>query len=399
MKRYIILIAAATLQLCLGGVYAWSTFVPELEAEFGINQAHSQHIFGTCIFVFTLTMILAGWLQNRYGPRWIALIGAVCYGAAYLGAGFFGRDYWSLIIFKGVLEGVGIGFGYVCPLATVLKWFPRKKGLAAGVVVGGFGAGGMILSSIAFQLLNWGFSVSEIFLYFGVGYLLLASISAMLLTVPPLPEYSAESVKSGKRTEATSLSLYKLLLDSRFLVLSMGMFCGTFTGLLIIGSLKPMGLEAGLPETLAVLAISLFSVGNSAGRIIWGALADRFGKVMIPLSLLFLSGVVAWVMPLRDVHSFIFVVMAGLVGFGFGACFVLYAAETARYFSSEAVGTVYPLIFFLGYGLPGIFGPVAGGWLRESTGNYHFPIVLAATVPLFGALITGVLFREPNKGR
>ncbi len=383
-KRYVILVAAALFQLCLGGIYAWSYFIPRLESEFGVSSGQAQNIFGVCILVFTASMIAGGRWQQRRGPRRVALTGAVCYGCAYLGAGLFATDFVGFLLFKGILEGIGIGLGYVCPLTVALQWFPRRKGLATGFVVGGFGAGAIVLSAVAHQLFELNLSVSGVFVRLGIGYLVIASLAAAFLSPPPRNrDTSAET-----QPESTVPKLAPLLREGRFWTLTAGMFAGTFGGLMVIGSLNPIGLEGGLSNQHAVLAISIFSVGNSSGRFIWGLLFDRFGKITIPASLVLLALAMSTLLPSRQWHPLAFSLNAGLVGFSFAACFVLYAAQTAVFFTPAMVGTAYPIIFLLGYGFPGIFGPGTGGLLHQSTGGFQLPILLAAAMAFLGALIT-----------
>ncbi len=392
MKGYVILLAAACLQFCLGGVYAFSTFMPYLEREFAIGAGRSQYIFGTTILVFTATMIVGGRLQHRHGPRRIALLGALCYGCAYLGVGLFAVDFLGFLMFKGVLEGVGIGLGYVCPLAVALKWFPRRKGLATGVVVGGFGAGAIALSAVAESMFGSGISLSRVFILLGFAYLCLSGLAAAMLSLPPEEVVPNGQVDLGE--EISDWGVRRILGDRRFWVLTPAMFAGTFGGLLVIGSLRSIGEDGGLPEAQAVLAIGVFAVGNTLGRLIWGVLSDRFGRVTIPLSLLSMSVALFCLLPALGVSPGGFLAVVALVGFSFGACFVLYAAETAVFFSARVVGIVYPVIFFSGYGLPGIFGPGVGGWLRDATGGYLSPVLMAGLVALLGAGFAAVaLFR------
>ncbi len=394
MKRYVVLAAATVFQLCLGGVYAWSYFLSHLERAFGIPEERSQNIFGVCIFVFTLCMILGGRLQHRWGPRRVALLGALLYAGGYLGAGFFASRFWHFLLFKGIIEGAGIGFGYVCPLITALKWFPNRKGLVTGLVVGGFGGGAVVLSSAAHALLADGRELSQAFVILGFGYLVIAGGAAALLSWPKEEMRTQKGDSTAKQSEMALSVMFK---DSRFRSLVMAMFAGTFGGLMIIGSLAAIGREGGVAEGYAVLAISIFAVGNSLGRLIWGMLIDRFGKMTIPLSLLFLALALLVLLFTRTSSPVLFVAAAGLTGFGFGACFVLYAAQTAVFFGADLVGVVYPIVFVVGYGIPGIVGPGVGGFLRYMAGNYSLPIVFAALLAAVGGMFSVFNFSRAAK--
>lgn len=133
---------------------------------------------------------------------------------------------------------------------------------------------------------------------------------------------------------------------------------------------------------MAAAAVGSFAVGNSLGRLGWGALADRIGERAIPASLLFL-GVAIALLALPFPISWLFVVVAFLAGFGFGACFVVYMAQAANEFGAENMAVVYPFVF-LAYGFSGIVGPTAGGWLYDISGNYFAAILVGAGVVLLG---------------
>lgn len=375
-KKYVVLLASLLIQTCLGGIYAWSTFVGPLVDGYSLSPARAQLIFGATILVFTVAMIFAGRLQSRVGPRPVAAGGAVFFGAGYFYAAASGGEFTHLFIGLSLLGGIGIGMGYVCPLATCVKWFPNHKGLVTGISVASFGAGAILLSTAAENVLARGINVLAVFRGIAILYGALILTGAMFLDVP------------AKAAAAARPKTYPGILQSRpFWVLFTGMFCGTFSGLMVIGNLKPIGLTLGIESLYATMAISAFAVGNGLGRVAWGWVLDRVGKPVIPLSLGMLA---AAVIALAAVSGFNagFVLVAFCVGFGFGGCFVLYAAHLGNVYGSEAVGRIYPLIF-LAYGISGVVGPTVGGLLFELTGSYLPSIILAAFVASAGAVVLG----------
>ncbi len=375
MKGYVVLSASIVIQVCLGSVYAWSVFVPSLTDSYGLTQAQSQIIFGTTIAVFTLSMVLAGKLQSRLGPAPVAFTGGVLFGVGYLFSSLSGGTFVPLLLGIGVVAGAGIGFGYVCPIATCIQWFPKKKGLVGGIAVAGFGGGAVLLSALAGRLLARGNTVLEVFRFVGIWYGVAIIVSSLLLSTPH---------RKVSKASGTNPKLRRVFSDGRFRRLVIGIWAGTFGGLLVIGNLQPIGLASNVSSAMAAAAVGSFAVGNSLGRLGWGALADRIGERAIPASLLFL-GVAIALLALPFPISWTFVVVAFLAGFGFGACFVVYMAQTANEFGAENMAAVYPFIF-LAYGFSGIVGPTAGGWLYDISGNYFAAILVGAGVVLLGAV-------------
>jgi OFA family oxalate/formate antiporter-like MFS transporter len=185
-----------------------------------------------------------------------------------------------------------------------------------------------------------------------------------------------------------------VLKDRVFLKLVTGIFCGTFAGLLVIGNLKSIAIDAGASSETATAAISFFALGNASGRLAWGWLFDRFGYPVIPASLLFLCAALILLLMARF-EPLVFSLCALGVGFGFGACFVLYAAQVALRYGAEQVASIYPLVF-LAHGVAGITGPPLGGFLRDYTGSYLWALVAGITVLTFGAWNTFRISDQPE---
>ncbi|MGB9588340.1 MAG: MFS transporter, partial [Armatimonadota bacterium] len=162
MKKWLILFASAMILLCLGGVYAWSAFIDSLIDKYKLSVTQTQIIFGTAICVFTVVMIWSGRLQVKYGPRPIALIGGILLSGGYLVCSLSLGSFAVLLMGYGLLGGAGIGFGYVCPIAACVKWFPSSRGSVTGIVVASFGAGAVVLSNLAESLLGKGLDVLHV---------------------------------------------------------------------------------------------------------------------------------------------------------------------------------------------------------------------------------------------
>ncbi|AQQ08761.1 putative MFS-type transporter YhjX [Sedimentisphaera cyanobacteriorum] len=371
MKKLIVLIAGVLMQSVLGGVYAWSVFIPSLTSDYGQSNGQASLIFGINIAVFTVVMIPAGRLLGRFSPRKIAFTGALLFSIGYLTASFSGGNFAVILGGIGIVAGAGIGAGYVCPLTVGMKWFPNNKGLVTGVVVAGFGGGAIALSSLSEYLLtslDW--NVLEVFRLIGYGFGGLAIAASLFLKEPELSA-SKDKIEGREKKIASNY-----LLSKPFVMLCTGMFAGTFAGLLVIGNLKPILLSLGLTSEAATLGISIFAVGNASGRIIWGQIHDKFGvrpTILASLAALGLSVVLfAFEMP-----EPLLIAATLIAGINFGACFVVYASSMVAYFGTELFPSLYP-ICFLWYGLAGIIGPGAGGWIADSTGTFTIGVAVSS---------------------
>ncbi|MFP4364832.1 MAG: MFS transporter [Spirochaetia bacterium] len=384
MKKWIVIAAGVVTQTALGGIYAWSIFVPYLMDNYGLSRAQCGLIFGVMIAVFTLATIPAGRVLMKFGPKVTAGIGAVLFAGGYIIASFSGGSYALIITGLGVVSGAGIGFGYVCPLTVGVKWFPNSKGMVTGVAVAGFGLGAIILSSISEALLV-SMDVLIVFRIAGIGLGVTAFLAAMFLDEP-------EESENAKALKTPNVPLKKLLFSPQFMLLWLGMFAGTFAGLLVSGNLKMIKLSLGLSEYQAALSISLFAIGNTIGRLVWGKVHDQLGllkTILFSLGALFLA-----VIPLLFLtNAFAILSVALLIGFGFGACFVVYASSIVDVFGVKYLPSLYPFCF-AGYGLAALLGPAAGGWIADSFGSYSGALMLSAGIVL-SAVVLITLFLPP----
>jgi len=145
-NRWVIAIAGVFLQVALGAVYAWSVFRVPLAKQFGWSISEVTLTFTISIFVLGFAAFFGGLWLSRKGPRVVALTGGALYGLGVFLASF-SHNLWWLYLSYGVIGGIGLGLGYIVPVAVLVKWFPDRRGLITGIAVGGFGAGGYATDS------------------------------------------------------------------------------------------------------------------------------------------------------------------------------------------------------------------------------------------------------------
>jgi len=364
------LFAALAIQCCNGSLYAWSTFVPELRASYGLSATQAAGIFSTTMAFFTGMMVLAGPVQERRGPSGVLLLGGSLFALGYLVAARSEGSFWALLVGVGVLGGTAIGLGYVSALGACARCFPSHCGLVTGVVVAGFGISGMLVSQIASAQLAAGVDVLVLLGRMGAVAGAVVVGGGLLLWTPDQPP-----------TRRAAVGGWAVLRDPALHSLLVGMFTGTFGGLLVVSNLEPLVRSLGAPDRVAAWAVGAFAVGNAVGRIVWGRIVDRMGYKAVPASLLCLCGaLLALSAPLPPGAL---VGVCALVGACFGANFVVYAAQVARAYGPDGVGMVYPWVF-LSYGLAGVIGPATGGWLADTLGDYRAATLLAALLAGLG---------------
>lgn len=153
-NRWRVPLASIAIHLCIGSVYAWSIYNPSLTRVFGVVASSGDDwSLSEVVWVFTVAIVFLGlaaafagkWLES-VGPRKVGVVAACCWGGGYLvgGAGIMTHQLWLLYLGYGVIGGCGLGLGYVSPVSTLIRWFPDRRGMAAGMAIMGFGGGAMI---------------------------------------------------------------------------------------------------------------------------------------------------------------------------------------------------------------------------------------------------------------
>jgi OFA family oxalate/formate antiporter-like MFS transporter len=376
-RIFINVLASILIMCCAGSVYAWSIFVAPLKTTYGMSTAQTQLIFGFIIASFSVTMLFAGRIERRRGPRLTASIGAFLFCFGYLLASFSDGNLVLLVTGIGILSGAGMGFGYVTVLSNLVRWFPRHKGLATGIAVAGFGSGAIILSQIAQPVLDRGTIVVDVFRYISIIYGVIFLVSALGISKP---------IDNGKGNWEKPIPITSLFKDQRFWILFYTYFAGSFAALMLIGNLKPIGLSYGITDRVAGLAIVLLSVGNASGRIMWGQIYDKVGGKRSVAVALALAALFTLVLLTEPSNSLLFLLLSLVLGLCLGANFVLYASDVSHIYGISQLGIVYPAVS-LAYGIAGITGPIVGGVLSDITNQYFIPIILCAAICLSGMLV------------
>ncbi|MEN6384522.1 MAG: MFS transporter [Phycisphaerales bacterium] len=370
MRRYLVLISAICVNICLGGIYAWSIFVPELVKNYSYNTTQTQIVFGTIICLLTFTILFTGRLETRFGPRAMIVACGLLLFAGYFAAGHSKTNFLALWLSYGVTTGIAIGFGYACVLAVIIRWFENKKGFACGMIVAGYGFGAVILSFIVQSLLNRQWDVMDIFRTVGIIYGIAILICAAIIKNPDAYH---------KKTIIPSVKLNHVFCKPRFYILAITTGLGTFPGLMILGNLKPVTIFFGYESSIAVLAISLISIGNAFGRVAGGAMHDRF-KASTVKAILFLVSLSALLLLTGGLAGSIgFIIIIILIGISYGGMIANIPSQVADEYGHENFGIIYPVVFLV-HGITAIIAAPFGGYIYDRFHTYKPAIFIAAVI-------------------
>ena len=378
IPRSAIALFCTVLQVCFGTVYAWSFFQTMLVRQAGWTHTETAWAFSIAIFSLGVSAAWAGSMLPRLGPRWLALAGSILFSGGYLiAAGALHLKSVPLFYLGyGVIGGAGIGLGYVTPVATVAKWFPDRKGLATGIVVMGFGVGAFILSKglAPFLIVRTAGTLPLVFMWLGILFACILIPSSLALSDPPagsVPQASGSTDEPPGFAEPDSSGPY--LRTTQFAIMWIVFFFNIAAGISVVSFQSELLQEIwGLadasiePTTLAEYGATLIAVSsicNGLGRLFWGLLSDRFGRVTV-FRVLLASQMVVFGILMTETNPWIFSVLVCYVLLCFGGGFATMPPFVLDVFGTKKMSTIYGAVL-TAWAAAGIFGPLYVGHLKD----------------------------------
>ncbi len=402
-KAWRVVFAGTTINLCLGVLYAWSVWLKYLTDDAYMKAHGWAHALtaeqaanpkSLCILIFALLMIPGGKIQDKYGPKVAAAIGAIAMGIGMIIAGT-AHSYSGILWGFGVGGGIAMGIAYAAPTPAALKWFgPHMRGLIAGLVVSGYGGAAFYVAPLIRWLIT-SYSLSTSFVVLGIAYFVIIFAAGMMLAwpepgyVPPGPP--AEKIKETEdrpKMTAVDWTAGEMVKTWQFYAL-VALFClNTQAGLLIIGHIakiiKPM-LEKGF------ILVSFGGLMNACGRIGTGKYSDIIGRDRAYMLNAAAAAAAMFALPaiIAAKNLFLAFVACGIAYWVYGGGLSLLPSYTADFFGMKNFGFNYGLVF-IGWGL-GAFMPKLAGHIRDVTGSYNEAFYIAGgllIVAIFLAMVT-----------
>lgn len=378
MPRAGYLAIGLTMNLLLGTAYSWSVFKDALIREFGAaggaNDFTALLPFAAAMGMFSVGMIFAGRLVDRHGPRRVAVLGAMVFGIGYLLSSLMDRTPWpmgALTLTYGIVVGLGTGLAYNPTIATAVRWFPVRKGVASGIVVMGVGLSPVITAPLASYLIGLS-EVPTTFFLLGLLFLVTLIPLGALLHFPPVGwQPPAELVAKTKRVwrPFAEVGTRHMLRSRAFWAAWVLYVLGTTEGFMIIGNAHSIAVQIGLAtDAVATAAVMLLAVFNSGGRPFFGRISDLWTPRR---ALLLMYVALLGAMALLSVSNSLFTVLLGiaLTGIVFGGFLAVMPALSTLFFGEKNSGANYGVLF-TGFGVGNLVALFAGGWIRITFGSY-----------------------------
>jgi len=394
VNRWIRLGAAVTAMIMIANLqYGWTLFTGPLTKATGWKLSEVQWGWTLFIALETWAMSLCGWMIDKRGPRVLMTIAGVLCGVGWAGLGQ--APTLTALYASYALAGLGAAMVYCGCIGVALKWFPDKRGLAAGVIAAGFGAG----ASLFIPVMSYVIRVQDYraaFLYTGIVQGLLIVIAAQVVGgVGVPPAVTATAAKPKARSHGHNFTSPEMLRTPHFYILYVAMLMMGIGGLMVTANASAVGKSLGIGSAFITTALSLNAVANGAGRFFWGWVSDHLGRERtMVIAFLLQSVFLASVLTVGKISGPLFIISLALVFFTWGEVYSIFPSVTADFFGAKNASSNYSFM----YSTKGVASIVGGGiaaLLFERTGSWNAVFYGSAVLALCSAFIAFALRKMP----
>jgi MFS transporter, OFA family, oxalate/formate antiporter len=383
--------------------YVWTLFTGPLNQKLGTTLAELQWTFSLLIILQTWFSPFQAYLVDRFGPRTLISIGALLSGGSWI-ASAYADNLWALYFTYGVIGGFGTGIIYVGIIGLMVRWFPDRRGLATGLAAAGYGFGAFFTSfPIDSMIKSSGYA--HTFIVWGIVQAVIGVLAAQWLRVPP-ENYQLESAAPpaavASQQTRRSYSPRQMLKSPVFYLLFVMMSMMSTSGLMVTSNVGPFAKEFGVADMLVLgmaalpLSLTLSRVTNGLTRPFFGWVSDHIGRESTMALAFSLEAVAILVLFAYINQPALFVVLTGLVFFGWGEIFSLFPSTLTDTFGPKFAATNYGFLY-IAQGVGSILGGPAAAFLKQSTGSWTAVFIVVAVLDVITALLAITVLRAMRR--
>jgi oxalate/formate antiporter len=381
--------------------YTWTLFTGPLNQKLGTTLAELQWTFSLLIILQTFLSPLQAYLVDRFGPRLLISVGAILSGGSWVLAAQV-SNIEMLYLTYGIIGGFGTGIIYVGIIGLMVRWFPDRRGLATGLAAAGYGFGAFFTSfPIDSMIKSSGYAHTLV--VWGIIQGVIGIAAALGLSVPPEGYRPAGQLQAeAARVELQAQRSYtprEMLQNPIFWLLFIMMSMMSTSGLMVTSNVGPFAREYKVAEMLVLgmaalpLSLTLSRVTNGLTRPFFGWVSDHIGREKTMALAFSLEAVAILILFAFLGHPALFVVLTGLVFFGWGEIFSLFPSTLTDTFGPKFAATNYGFLY-IAQGVGSILGGPAAAYLKQATGSWTAVFILVACLDALTALLALTLLRS-----
>ncbi len=364
-NRNLALVATIAIQLCVGVAYIWSVFQSGIATSlFAGNNTSASYTYSILLAVLGFGSIIGGKLVPKITIKYVVMIGGFLMSLGFFLASLTTPEFpQALWLTYGIIGGISMGFVYSPTIACVQKCFPEKKGLVTGLVVAALGLGGVVFTPVVEAIIaaNGGVGVGEL-----VAIRVISIVFLVICTVGSLFLYTPEQKTTTTSGEISNdLTATQVIKTSEFYLIAFAMMLACIGGLMMIGFAKPIAEGRGMGEAASV-GVLMISIANAAGRLSFGAISDKIGRINTLLILMIGSSILP--LMINFAQGYLIFVLIGFIGFFYGGLLSTFPSLTAETFGAKNSATIYGMVL-VGFGIAALVSSNLGGYYKNIAAN------------------------------
>src|SRR6516225_3596218 len=371
--------------------YTWTLFTGPLNQKLGTTLAELQWAFSLLIILQTWFSPFQAYLVDRFGPRLLISVGALLSGGSWVLAASAG-NLWALYLTYGIIGGFGTGIIYVGIIGLMVRWFPDRRGLAAGLAAAGYGFGA-IFTSFPIDSMIKGSGYAHTLVVWGLIQGVIGILAAQGLRLPP-ENYQVQSAAAGggPQQSRASYSPREMLKNPIFWLLFVMMSMMSTSGLMVVSNVGPFANEYKVAQALVLgmaalpLSLTISRLTNGLTRPFFGWVSDHIGREATMALAFSLECVAILILFAFIDRPALFVVLTGLVFFGWGEIFSLFPSTLTDTFGPKYAATNYGFLY-IAQGVGSILGGPAAAFLKQTTGSWTAVFISVAVLDAITALL------------
>ena len=376
--------------------YAWTLFAQPMvkaHAQQHWQLSDVQWGFGLFIAVGTWAMPFLAQFIDKTGPRPLMALSGILCAAGWGSLGHVGNLSSFYALYS--IAGVGVACVYACGVATAVKWFPDRRGIASGIITAGYGMGAAAFNPLFDRLIR-DIGYSDTFFWTGISHGALILLSGLVLANPPADyKVAAAAVKPNVRRHDLNFTSAEMLRTPQFYFLYLAMLSIGIGGLMVTAQLKPVATNFNIGAAALTVALILTPLANGSSRILWGWVSDYLGREWTMFSAFLLqAGFLLAATTLGRTGDLLWVVLMVLVFLTWGELYVLFPAVLADLYGAKNSALNYSFL----YSAKGVASLVGSGFaatLFEKTGTWNYAFYGSAALALLSALMALYVRRMP----
>jgi OFA family oxalate/formate antiporter-like MFS transporter len=374
VNRWVMLAAHVLINFVLGGVYAFSFFKTPLMAQYHWDPALLALAFSINMGIIPIPMIIGGAMIDKGHGKLAIVLGGILFSLGFILSGFV-KTLPMLLLTYGLLAGIGSGLAFTGNLNNAIKFFPDKRGLASGCVLAGVGIGTLLCTALAKYFLSI-MDISNSLLCLGIVYLVVLFVVQFFIKSAPAKN------SGGVASSPMDKDWKAMLADNRFWIMFCVMAIGVFSGMVISSSSAQIGMgQFGLAGGAVI--VSLVSIFNSVGRLIWGTVSDLIGEYNTLTLVYIMMALLMGLLLISNGNTVTFYISALGIGFAYAGVLTIFPSITSSNFGLRNQGLNYAFIYF-GFAIGAVIAPYVTSYMFKITKTFNSVFIMSIILLIVG---------------